>query len=163
MADSTSTNFPIDRMRAVDQETGQFSKEARTLLRTLWNRTGGGTGAATQEAIALAQAAQATANAAQASANASLKIASNLADLADASTARGNLDLGSVALGNTVAGWSNPTGTGSRASIDANASVTASGVYSQVQVQAINDQLVAVQKALAQLILDAKSAKVISS
>jgi hypothetical protein len=163
MADSTSTNFPIDRMRAVDQETGQFSKEARTLLRTLWNRTGGGTGAATADAITRANAAQATANTALANAQASLKIANNLSDVAAVPTARNNLGLGSVALGNTVPGWSNPTGTGSRASIDANFNVVASGAYSQVQLQAINDQLVAVQKALAQLLLDAKSAKVIGN
>jgi hypothetical protein len=163
MVDNTSTNFPIDKMRFVDQENGFLTKEARTLLRALWNRTGGGTGADTKEAVALAEAAQTTATGALLNAQASLKIANNLADLANVAVARDNLVLGSVALGNTISGWVDPTGTGSRASIDANYSVTASAAYSQVQIQAINDQLVAVQKALAQLLLDAKSAKVISN
>lgn len=163
MADNTSTNFPIDKMRFVQEDSGFLTKEARTLLRALWNRTGGGTGAATQEAIALANAAQATANAATVSSAASLKKDSNLSDVADAATSRDNLGLGSVALGNTVLGWTNPTGTGSRAPIDANFTVTASATYSQTQLQAINDQLVSVQKALAQLLLDAESAKVISN
>lgn len=163
MVDNISTNFPIDKMRFVDQESGFLSKEARTLLRSLWNRTGGGTGADTKEAIALANAAQLAANAAQTSADASLKIAQNLDDLADVPTARGNLGLGSVALGNTVPGWTNPTGAGSRAAIDANFSQIAAVAYSQTDLQAIINQLVAVQKALAQFLLDAESAKVISN
>lgn len=160
MVDNTSTNFPIDRMRAVDQETGQFSKEARTLLRALWNRTGGGTGADITVVAAEAHAAFLLATAADAS---SLKIANNLSDVANAATSRGNLGLGSVALGNTVAGWTNPTGIGSRAAINADFTQTAAAAYSQTDLQAIIDQLVAVQKALAQLLLDAESAKVISN
>lgn len=160
MVDNTSTNFPIDRMRAVDQETGQFSKEARTLLRTLWNRTGGGTGGDIAAVSAVANSALALAGTANTTA---LKKAANLSDVANVPFSRNNLGLGSVALGNTIPGWTNPTGTGSRASFDANASITASGTYNQTQVQALNDQLVAVQKALAQLILDAESAKVISN
>ena len=169
MVDSTSTNFPIDKARFVSPDDGQLTKEARTLLRTLWNRTGGGTGGdiaavrAIAEAAALtAAAAQLTADAAQTSANASLKIASNLSDVADVPTSRSNLGLGSVALGNTVAGWTDPTGTGSRAAINADFTETAGGLYSQTVLQNTIDQLIAVQKALAQLILDAESAKVIS-
>lgn len=160
MVDNTSTNFPIDRMRAVDQETGQFSKEARTLLRALWNRTGGGTGANVAAVKITADAALVLATTANTTA---LKKAANLSDLASVGTSRGNLGLGSVALGNTVAGWTNPTGTGSRAAINANASTTASATYVQAELQAVNDQLVAVQKALAQLLLDAESAKVIGN
>ncbi len=156
MVDNTSTNFPIDRMRAVDQETGQFSKEARTLLRALWNRTGGGTG--TDVATV-----KLTADAALAGANASLKKAANLSDLVSVPVARSNLGLGSVALGNTVPGWTNPTGSGSRAAINADFTQTAAVAYSQSDLQLVIDQLVAVQKALAQLILDAESAKVISN
>lgn len=163
MADSTSTNFPIDKMRFVDQDSGFMTKEARTLLRALWKRTGGGTGADTQEAITIAQAAQITASGALANAQASLKIANNLSDLADASIARDNLDLGSVALGNTVPGWTNPTGSGSRAAIDADFTQTAAAAYSQSNLQAVINQLIAVQKALAQLLLDTESAKVISN
>lgn len=163
MVDNTSTNFPIDKMRFVDQDSGFMTKEARTLLRSLWNRTGGGTGADTKEAIALANAAQATANAAAVSAAASLKKASNLSDVTDIIVSRGNLGLGSVALGNTIPGWTNPTGTGSRAAINANFTQTAATVYTQADYQLVINQLIAVQKALAQLLLDAESAKVISN
>lgn len=156
MVDNTSTNFPIDKMRFVDQDSGFMTKEARTLLRALWNRTGGGTGA-DLGAVKL------TADAALLSANASLKIASNLSDVADVPSARGNLGLGSVALGNTVPGWTNPTGAGSRAAINANFTQTAAAAYSQSDYQAVITQLVAVQKALAQLLLDAESAKVIGN
>lgn len=160
MVDNTSTNFPIDRTRFVDQESGFLTKEARTLLRALWNRTGGGTGADVAAVKITADAALLLAGQANTTA---LKIASNLADVANAPAARSNLGLGSVALGNTVAGWINPTGTGSRAAINADFTQTAAATYSQSDYQAVIDQLIAVQKALAQLILDAKSAKVISN
>lgn len=160
MADNTNTNFPIDRTRFVDQESGFLTKEARTLLRALWNRTGGGTGGDITTVAAEAQAAFALATATDAS---SLKKAANLSDVASVPTSRGNLGLGSVALGNTVAGWTNPTGAGSRAAINANFTQTAAIGYSQTDYQAVINQLIAVQKALAQLILDAESAKVISN
>jgi hypothetical protein len=160
MVDNTSTNFPIDKMRFVDQESGFMTKEARTLLRALWNRTGGGTGGDIATVKARADAAFVLATAANATA---LKKASNLADLTDAPTARNSLGLGSVALGNTVPGWINPTGAGSHVAINANFTQTAAATYSQTDYQAVIDQLIAVQKALAQLILDAKSARVISN
>lgn len=160
MVDNTSTNFPIDKMRFVDQDSGFMTKEARTLLRALWNRTGGGTGGDITTVQALAQDAFDLATAADAS---SLKTANNLSDVASATASRGNLGLGSVALGNTVPGWANPTGAGSRAAINANFSQTAAVAYSQSDLQLVIDQLIAVQKALAQLILDAESAKVISN
>lgn len=163
MVDNTSTNFPIDKMRFVQEDSGFMTKEARTLLRALWNRTGGGTGADTAEAIALANAAQASATAATIAAAASLKKTSNLSDVVSAATSRGNLGLGSVALGNTVPGWTNPTGAGSRAAINANFTQTAAALYTQADYQLVINQLVAVQKALAQLLLDAESAKVISN
>ncbi len=156
MVDNTSTNFPIGGVIFCDPSTGMLTKEARTLLRTLWNRTGAGTGGDITQVTAIA-------NAALAGADASLKIVKNLDDLANVPTARGNLGLGSVALGNTVAGWSTPTGAGSRASFDANFTQTAASSYSQSDTQAIIAQLIAVQKALAQLVLDVESAKVISS
>lgn len=154
MVDSTSTNFPIDKVRFTQEETGYLTKEARTLLRTLWSRTGGGTGGN----IA---AVSAVADAALAGANASLKKSANLSDLTNVPNARVALSLGSVALGNTVTGWSTPTGGGSRATFNANFAQTAAGSYSQSDTQLIINQLIAVQKALAQLIIDAESAKVI--
>lgn len=156
MIDNTSTNFPIDKVRFTEPESGQLTKEARTLLRTLWNRTGGGTGADIASVRAIAEAALA-------SADASLKIAANLADVANAANSRLNLGLGSVALGNTVSGWTDPTGTGSRAAIDADWTTAVANPPTQAQVTAIRNQLIAVQKALAQLILDAESAQVISN
>lgn len=137
-----------------------MTKEARTLLRSLWNRTGGGTGADLAAVKATADAALLLAGTANTTA---LKKAANLSDVANAVASRGNLGLGSVALGNTVAGWTNPTGTGSRAAINADFAQTAAVVYSQSDLQLVIDQLVAVQKALAQLLLDAESAKVISN
>lgn len=160
MVDNTSTNFPIDKMRFVDQESGFMTKEARTLLRALWNRTGGGTGGDIAVVAAEANAAFVLATAADAS---SLKIANNLDDVADVAASRGNLGLGSVALGDTIAGWANPTGTGSRAAINADFTQTAAATYTQADFQAVINQLIAVQKALAQLLLDAKSAKVIGN
>lgn len=160
MVDSTSTNFPIDKAKFVEPESGQLTKEARTLLRALWNRTGGGTGADLAAVKITADAALVLAGTANSTA---LKKAANLSDLADAAAARGNLALGSVALGDTVPGWANPVGTGSRAAINADFVQTAAVAYSQSDYQQVIDQLIAVQKALAQLLLDAKSAKVISN
>lgn len=154
MVDNTSTNFPVANAVFVNLETGILTKEGRTLLRTLWNRTGSGTGAD------IAQVAV-TADVALAGADASLKKAANLSDVANAVLARGNLALGSVALGNTVPGWSTPTGAGSRASINANFTLTAGAAYVQADFQSVINQLIAVQKALAQLLVDAESAKVI--
>ena len=151
MAQSNQTNFPIAGNIFVDGN-GVLTKQSFTLLRTLWQNSNG----------ASIVAVQTTADAALALAQSALQQAKDLSDLANVPAARGNLGLGSVALGNTVPGWAAPTGSGSRASFNANASTTAGASYTQAQVQAINDQLVAVQKALAQLILDAESAKLIS-
>lgn len=137
-----------------------MTKEARTLLRALWNRTGGGTGGDLAAVKTTADAALVLAGVANTTA---LKKAANLSDLANAATARTSLGLGSVALGNTVLGWANPTGAGSRAAVNANFAQTAAATYSQTDYQAVIDQLVVVQKALAQLLLDAESAKVISN
>lgn len=160
MVDNTSTNFPIDKMRFVQEASGFMTKEARTLLRALWNRTGGGTGGDITVVAAEAHAAFLLATAVDATA---LKKANNLSDVADVPTSRTNLGLGSVALGNTVPGWSNPVGTGSRAAINADFTQTAGAIYSQTDYQAVIDQLLSVQKALAQLLRDAESAKVISN
>lgn len=160
MVDNTSTNFPIDKMRFVDQESGFMTKEARTLLRALWNRTGGGTGGDISTVRALAQSAFDLAEVADTTA---LKIVNNLSDVVNVAASRGNLGLGSVALGNTVPGWTNPTGVGSRAAINANFTQTAAVAYSQSDYQALIAQVIAVQKALAQLLLDAESAKVIGN
>lgn len=155
MVDNTSTNFPNSKTKFTTDE-GILTKEASVLLRALWNRTGGGTGGDLA-------AVRATADAALASATASLKKVSNLGDLTLPATARTNLGLGSVALGNTVAGWTNPTGAGSRATFDANWTTVVSNPPTQSEVGNVRDQLVIVQKRLAQLILDAETAKVISN
>lgn len=51
-------------------------------------------------------------------------------------------------------GWVAPTGAGSRASINANFTTPVDAGYNQAQVQAIETQVVALSKALAQLIED---------
>ncbi len=155
MVDNTSTNFPNSKTRFTNEQ-GLLSKEGSTLLRALWNRTGGGTGGDTSQAIALA-------NAAQASADASLKITANLSDVADVALSRNNLGIGSVASGNTVPGWTDPTGAGSRAAFDANWTTTVSNPPTQAEMTSVRDQVIAVQKALAQVIVDLQSASVISN
>lgn len=145
----TAGNAPI-----VDGN-GVMLSQFRQLILSLINRTGGSSGADITEV-------QATADAALVSANASAKKAANGSDFTDKPQVRTNLGLGSVALGNTVTGWANPTGVGSRASIDANWTTTVSATYSQSEVTAMRDQIVALQKALAQVILDNKTAKVLS-
>lgn len=159
MVDNTSTNFPNSKTRFTTEE-GLLTKEGSVLLRALWNRTGGGTGADLAVVKATADAAAAAVVALNL---ATMKKAANLSDVANVPTSRNNLGLGSVALGNTVAGWVDPAGTGSRAAINADFTQTAGAIYSQSDYQAVIDQLLAVQKALAQLILDNKSARVISN
>lgn len=58
-------------------------------------------------------------------------------------------------------GWSMPTGTGSKSSFDANWTTTVSNPPTQAEVAAIRDQLIAVQKALAQFILDSRQSGLI--
>lgn len=60
-----------------------------------------------------------------------------------------------------MTGWAMPTGTGSKASFDANWTTTVSNPPTQAEVTAIRDQLIAVQKALAQFILDSKQSGLI--
>lgn len=150
MAQSNQTNFPIAGNIFVDAN-GVLTKQSFTLLRTLWQNSNG----------ASIVAVMATADNALALAQGALQRAADLSDLANVATARGNLALGSVALGNTVAGWSAPTGAGSRASINANFTLAAGAGYVQANFQSVINQLIAVQKALAQLLVDAESAKVI--
>jgi hypothetical protein len=56
--------------------------------------------------------------------------------------------------GPAATGWIAPTGTGSRASINAAFTTPVGAGYSQAQVQAIETQVEALSKAVAQLIVD---------
>lgn len=53
--------------------------------------------------------------------------------------------------------WAAPSGTASRATFNADASTTASGSYTQAEVQAINDRLKETRQLLAALILDLRA------
>lgn len=54
-------------------------------------------------------------------------------------------------------GWGTPSGSGSRAAINGSFTTAVGVGYSQAQVQAIETQVEAVSKALAQLIIDLKT------
>ena len=58
-------------------------------------------------------------------------------------------------------GWAAPTGTGSRSSINGSFTTPVGAGYSQAQVQAIETQVEALSKALAQLITDLTTVGVI--
>lgn len=62
--------------------------------------------------------------------------------------------LNSTFTGDPATGWATPTGTGSRVSINGSFTEPVGGAYSQAQVQAIETQVEALSKALAQLIID---------
>ena len=63
----------------------------------------------------------------------------------------------------TGQGWAAPTGTGSRASINADFTTAVSASPTQAQVTALRNQVIALQKALAQLIIDETTSGTISS
>lgn len=135
---------------------GVLTTYGRNLLSALINRTGGPPGTDVTAIAAAAAAAQATANSALTQANASLKKAQNLADLANLTTALGNLQL--VKVG----GWSTPTGgAGSRAAVNTAFTSAVSAAYTQAEVQAIETQVEALSKALGQLIIDLEAFKAI--
>lgn len=56
-----------------------------------------------------------------------------------------------------VPGWVNPTGTGSTATFDMDFTTLVSNPPTQAQVGALRDQVIKLQKALGQLILDSKT------
>lgn len=62
--------------------------------------------------------------------------------------------LRSTFIAPAATGWVAPTGTGSRASINGSFTTPVGVAYSQAQVQAIETQVEALSKALAQLITD---------
>lgn len=159
--------FPIPSTPLVDKE-GVITREWLFFLQAVFNRTGGAAGVDTAEvqiiaddALATADAALIAANAAQADADASLKIASNLGDVASAASSRNNLGLGPIATSATVTGWVDPAGTGSRATFDMDLALPVGAAYAQAEVTAIANQVIVLQKRLGQLILDQITVKTI--
>lgn len=166
-----STQIPnaIDQP-LTDPKTGQATRAWFLFLVALFQRTGEAQGvdllalqAETVTALANSIAALAAAATAQGGANASLKIIQNLADLANAATARTNLGLTALATAAPVAGWVDPTGAGSRATFDMNLALPAGAAYSQAEVTAIANQVIVLQKRLGQLVLDEKTVGTIST
>jgi hypothetical protein len=62
--------------------------------------------------------------------------------------------LRSTFIAPAATGWVAPTGTGSRASINENFTTTVSNPPTQAEMTALRDQVIALQKALGQLIID---------
>lgn len=161
MAIDPQQSFPVGTAQIADPDTGAVTQVWRQFFLSLWQRTGGGQGLLSDQIKALAELALITASAAAttagnalAQAAASLKKADNLSDLNNVATARSNLGLGPTATSATIAGWGDPTGTGSRAAFDMDWTTTVSVTPTQGQVEDIRDQLIAVQKALGQLVVD---------
>jgi hypothetical protein len=62
--------------------------------------------------------------------------------------------LKSTFIGPAATGWVAPAGTGSRASINENFTTPVSNPPTQAEMTALRDQVIALQKALGQLIID---------
>jgi hypothetical protein len=65
--------------------------------------------------------------------------------------------LNSTFTGQPATGWVAPTGSGLRTSINAGFTTPVGAAYSQAQVQAIETQVEALSKAIAQLIVDLRA------
>lgn len=63
----------------------------------------------------------------------------------------------------TVGGWVNPTGAGSRATFDMNWTTAISNPPTQSEVLSVRNQLIAVQKAVGQLVIDSKTSGTLGS
>lgn len=171
MASAFTTQIPVPASQPIADRNGVLTRDWFLFLVALFRRTGDAQGvdvlaiqaaaaaatAAAAVATAAAAAATAAAATAQAGANASLKIAADLSDLASVAAARANL-----AIGPATAGWVDPTGTGSRATFDMDLALPVGGAYSQAEVTAIANQVIALQKRLGRLVLDEITAKTIA-
>jgi hypothetical protein len=155
-------NIPI-RNAPIIHDDGTATQSFWSFLQTLWLRTGSAAGVLSAMIQATATAALAAANAALVQAALSLKKASNLSDLANASDARDNLGLGPIATSATVIGWEDPTGAGSRATFNMDLALPVGVAYSQAEVLAIANQVIVLQKRLGQLVLDEKTVKTIGA
>lgn len=131
-------------------KNGVLTSYWQQFFQALWTRTGSAEGASTSDALTLATAAFALASAA-------LAKVQNLNDLPNKATARTNLGLHALATALPVAGWIDPTGTGSRATFDMDWTQAISVAYVQAEVVALRDQIVVIQKRLGQVILDDKT------
>lgn len=169
MATNFSTALPVPAVQPIANKEGVVDRTWYMFFVALFNRTGSGQGvdiaaiqaeadaalALAAAASAAAAAAQVAANNAQAGADGSLKIVNDLSDVANAPASRVNLGLV------TQTGWTAPTGTPTRNTFNADASVVVSAAPTQAEVQAINDQLVKVAQHLAALIDDSTTFHVI--
>lgn len=165
-----SRPVPVPQTEVVDGKR-MMTIDWYNFFTTLWTRTGSAPGvdlatveaeataalAASAAAVAAATAAQATATAALAAAAQKLAILQNLADLNNVNAARGNLNIGPA-----TAGWVDPTGAGSRATFNMSLALPVGAAYSQAEVTVIANQVIVLQKALGQLILDEITAKTIT-
>lgn len=141
MALQLSVSLPPGQF--VDPKTGILSDQGSAVIQALITRTGGGTGGdlAAVRAIAVA-AAVAAANSLQPNTNISVTAV---------------FVAGLKVLGARIVGWVSPTAAGSRAAIDPNWTTTVSNPPTQAEMVSMRNQLISVQKGLAQLIIDAET------
>ena len=144
---TTAQNFPALGAPLVDPQTGMPTDVFQNFLQWVYTQLGGPTGG-----YDLAGS-TARSNQALTKGNA----LSELSGPAYQSRARASLGLSAGATAKPTDGWTAPTGTVSRASINAGWTGTASSAYTQAELQAVVTQLEAISGAAGALIDDCAS------